>query len=260
MFEIKNFEGKNKKVLEIVSGISDYGLLKRSGNDNLKVFLPLELCVGKLDSIKNFDRKEVKEYIKYSPSIEDGPFKNGSNFEYEFNKIKELTEVEKIRVWSSHLDCNDYCLLLFICNYFNDKNISVVFSEEYNWNVTTCTQLYEEEINELIKREHILNKNDIEQYKLEWEGIVNKNSVLRYMINGRVKSVDINYFDKGILDRLEQLGEISISGLIGDLMGNPLIPFVCYPDYIYLYQINKLIEKDLIKKIEKDNKIFVSIK
>ena len=38
MLKIKNFEGKNEKVLEIVSGISCYELLKRSGNNNLKVF------------------------------------------------------------------------------------------------------------------------------------------------------------------------------------------------------------------------------
>ena len=156
MLEIKNSEGKNSKVLEIVPDISCYELLKRSGNNNLKVFLPLNLCIGKLDSVNEFNRNELKEYVKYSNTIGNGPFKDGFDFEYEFKKLKGLNHVNKIRVWSSHLDCDDYCLLLFICNFFDDKNISVVYSEEYNWYATTCTGLDENEIRELLKREHVL--------------------------------------------------------------------------------------------------------
>lgn len=255
-----NFEGKNDKVLEIVSGISCYGLLKRSGNNNLKVFLSLDLCIGKLDSIKEFKRDELKEYVKYVSTINDGPFKNGFDFEYEFKKIKSFNNVNKIRVWSSHLDCNDYCLLLFICNFFGDKNISVVYSEEYNWYATTCTALAEKEIKDLLKKEHLLKKYEIEQYKEEWKKIVDENTELRFMINGSVKSVDINYFDNEIMERLKTLGEVNIHFLIANLMGNPIIPFVHYSDYIYLYLINRLIDSKFIKKIQKENKIFVKLK
>ena len=76
------------------------------------------------------------------------------------------------------------------------------------------------------------------------------------MINGTVKSVDIDYFNKSILNRLEQLGEVNLYTLIADLMGNSIIPFVYYADYIYLYMINSMIDKNLIKKNEKSNKIY----
>ena len=218
--------------------------------------MQLELCIGKLDSTEKYDRIELKKYLKNINTIKDGPFKNGYNFEYEINKIRNLDEVDKIRVWSSHLDCTDYCLLLFVCNYFGDKNISVVFSEEYNWYATTCTKLNENEINELIKKEHILKEYDIEQYKKEWNQIVKDNKELRYMINGTVKSVDIDYFNKSILNRLEQLGEVNLYTLIADLMEISIIPFVYYADYIYLYMINSMIDKNLIKKNEKSNKIY----
>ncbi len=260
MFEVKNFEGKNKKIVEIVSDVSIYGLLKRVGNNNLKVLLPLELCIGKFDYINDYSRIELKKYTKYVSTIEEGPFENGYNFKYEFNKLKVfLKDADKIRVWSSHLDCDDYCLLLFICNYFSNKNISVLFSEEFNWYVTTCTKLDKTEINEFVKKEHILKKYEMEQYKKEWEKIVNENTELRFMINGSVKSVNIDYFDNEVLERLKKFGEVNIYSLVADLMGNPIVPFVHYSDYIYLYLINRLIDNKFIKKIQKDDKIFVKI-
>lgn len=259
MFEINNFEGENETVLEIVSDISCYGLLKRSGNNNLKVCLPLNLCIGRLDSINEFNRSELKEYVKYISAINDGPFKYGYNFEYEFKKLKGLNQVNKIRVWSSHLDCDDYCLLLFICNFFGNKNISVVYSEEYNWYATTCTKLDENEIKELAKKEHILKKYEIDQYKEEWKKIVDENTELRFMINGLVKSVNINYFDNEIIERLRMLGKVNIYSLVVDLMVKSIVPFVHYPDYIYLYLVNRLIDSKFIKKIQEKNKIFVEI-
>lgn len=259
MSKLENFEGENKKILEIVSDISCYKLLKRSGNNNLKVFLPLNLCIGKLDSINEFNRNELKKYVKNATNIEHGLFKNGFDFEYEFKKLKELDQVDKIRVWSSHLDCDDYCLLLFICNYFGDKSISVVYSEEYNWYATTCTNLTENEINELLKREHLLKKYEIDQYKEEWTKITNENTELRFMINGAVKSVNIDYFDDKIIERLKMLGEVDIYSLVANLMGNPIIPFVQYSDYIYLYLIERLIDIKLIKEIQKKDNILVKV-
>lgn len=260
MFKVKNFEGKNPKIVEIVSDVSTYELLKRSGNNNLKVSLPLELCIGELDYINDYSRIELKKYTKYVHAIEEGPFANGYNFKDEFDKLKGLLkDADKIRVWSSHLDCNDYCLLLFICNYFSHKNISVLFSEEFNWYATTCTKLNENEINELTKKEHILKKTEMEEYKKEWEKIVDENAELRFMINGSVKSVNIDYFDKEILERLKILGEVNIYFLVADLMEKPIVPFVHYSDYIYLYLISRLIDIKFITKIEKDGKVFVKI-
>ncbi len=258
MFEVKNFEGENKKIVEIVSGISALGLLNKAGNNNLKVLLPLELCIGRFDNIVDYSRIELKKYTKYVSSSEEEPFENGYNFKFEFDKLKEsLKNADKIRIWSSHLDCNDYCLLLFVCNYFSDKNITALFSEEVSWYATTCNVLDEKEINELTKKEHILNKYEIERYKKEWEKVVSENTELRFMINGSVQSVNIDYFDNKILERLRACGEVNIYSLVADLMGKSIVPSVYYSDYIYLYLINKLIDNNFIKKIQKDGKIFV---
>ena len=44
------------------------------------------------------------------------PFLNGYDFKREIELLKEYAKDAKmIRVWSSHLNCDEYCLLLYIC-------------------------------------------------------------------------------------------------------------------------------------------------
>lgn len=257
MFWIKNFAGNDKTIVEIVESDAQYGLLKMCNIDHVKVCLPLDLCVGELKNMANYDRIELKKYIigdDYSP------FKEGYRFEHEMDELKKYIEkAEKIRIWSSHLDCDDYCLLLYICHSFPCKKISVLFSEEYNWHCVSTSMMSEKEVPQLLEKEHLLTKNEIEEYNREWEEIVTKNAELRFMINGKVVSASIEYFDNDILSRLENLGEVNIYTLVANLMGNPIIHNVYYSDYIYLYLINRLIENKLIDKRIVDGKTFVKI-
>ena len=111
--DIQKIESENIDVIEIVSNDSGMGLLKRSGNKNLKICLPLYLCIGNLDGMSCLKRNELEKYI--NPN-ENKLFKNGLEFKYEYDKLKEYAnKASKIRIWSSHLDCDDYCLLLYIC-------------------------------------------------------------------------------------------------------------------------------------------------
>ena len=74
------------------------------------------------------------------------------------------------------------------------------------------------------------------------------------MINGSVRSGDIDYFYYEIIGRLRILGEINIYSLVADLMANPIVPFVHYSDYIYLYLINRIIDSNFIKRKIKNGK------
>ena len=243
-YKYDNFEGSNTKIIEIVSNYSGIGLLKKIGNDNLKVSLPLDLCIGYLNEIKNYDRSELEQYINSKETI---PFKNGYSFKLEFNKLVEyVNKADKIRIWSSHLDCADYCLLLYLCNIFKDKNISVIFSEEFSWYTTTIGALSKEDLLILEQREHLLKQWEKEEFGKEWEDVLKDNCELRFMLNGKVKSVNIDYFNNDILERLKSLGKVNIYKLIANLMGNPIIPYVIYSDYIYIFLINRLIKKNLI--------------
>lgn len=244
MFSNKNISGKNKETIEIVDSFSISFLLEQSGNDNIKFCFPFSLDIGKLKGIDNFDRSELKEYIKLDLNY---------NFKDIFDELsKYLNEANKIRVWSSIYDAEEYCLLLFICHHFKDKNISVIFSNELrDANRINC--LDKDEIKEIYNKEHILSDLEKEKYNKEWIKIINSNKELRFMNNGVVQSVDINYFDNVILERLNKLGKVEKRKLIMDLISNPIVDKCQYADFILEYLIDNLIKKGLIKCTIEDN-------
>ena len=249
-FEYKNFDGNNKNVIEIVASPIALGLLKRSGNNNIKVCLPLMLSIGKLSNLTPFNRNVLTKYHK---NINDYDFTD------DFNKLKEFAnECIKIRVWASHLDSDEYCLLLLICYLFPDKNISVIFAEENYWggNIGSVDIT---EIKELEKREHILTSWQKEDYIIEWQKAVNEDCELRYMINGVVVSTDIDNFDAAIIERLKKIGKVYIFNLVADLMLNPTIPFVVYADWIYVYLIERLEKIGIVKSELIENKKYVEL-
>ena len=250
-FEYKNFDGINNDIIEIVSSDSELGLLRRSGNENIKVCLPLSLCIGKLDNLIPFNRKVLSQYYNGN---------NSFNFTQDFNKLKELVnKCEKIRVWSSHFDSDDYCLLLLICYLFKNKEISAIFSEEYDYSAVRVSAVSEKEISELEKREHVLTEKQKEDYINEWKKIVEDNKELRYMDNGKVVSCDIDIFDNEIINRLEKTGKVYIFKLVGDIMGNSPIPDVSYPDWVYIYLIERLEKNRIIKSNIIDGKKYIEL-
>lgn len=247
MFSNKNISGKNKETIEIVDSFSISFLLEQSGNDNIKFCFPFSLDIGKLKGIDNFDRSELKEYIKLDLNY---------NFKDIFDELsKYLNEANKIRVWSSIYDAEEYCLLLFICHHFKDKNISVIFSNELR-DVNRVNCLDKDEIKEISSKEHILKDYEKDKYDKEWISILNSNKELRFMKNGVVQSVDIDYFDNDILERLKKLGKVEKRKLIMDLISNPIVDKCQYTDFIIEYLIDNLINKGLI--IE-DNDGFIEV-
>lgn len=236
-FELNNFKGKNNKIIEIVSSDSAYGLISRL-NDNLKVCLPLSLNIGKLDGLKDYNRKEL---LKYNKDILE------TEFSKIIDKLKDYVKnAEKIIVWSSHFDSDDYCLLLFICNLFIDKEISVIYSDEFNFSATTLSMLSIDDLKNYEYKEHYLKKYEKEDYVREYNKIIKENSELRYMINGKVISCSIDYFEEEIIKRSKNIENITFNKLVANLMIEPIIPKVIYSDWIYKYFVEELIKKDKI--------------
>ena len=250
-YEIENFEGTNNDIIEIVHDEVCYYRLKRIGNNNIKVFLPLCLSIGKLDGMDSFDRSNLHKYIKIDRSF---------NFKEDILKLKEIARnASKIRLWSSHLDTDDYCLLLFICYLFKDKVISVLFSDDMSSDAYTINTLADSELSTLIKKEHVLTIQEKDEYAKEWIRINNENTELRYISNGKVISCNIDYFDNQIIDRLKKMRKIYIFKLVADFMVNPIIPNVIYSDWIYIYLIERLEKIGIIKSYIVDNKKYIEV-
>ena len=152
--------------------------------------------------MKCLKRTELEKYINLN---ENKLFENGFDFKYEYNKLIEYANIAtKIRIWSSHLDCDDYCLLLYLCYLLNDKNISVIYSEELDWKATTLGSVSEKELKILEQKEHILKPVEKDNFSNEWEKLIKDNTELRFMVNGKVISKDINYFDNDIVKKMEK--------------------------------------------------------
>lgn len=252
MFIDNNFKGNNTDVIEITSCDTVSLLLERSGIDGIKVHLPFSFDIGNLKEMEEFKRNELKKFIN----------RNDINFDFKelFDKLKEYAnKTKKIRVWSSMFDADEYCMLLFICHHFKDKEISVVFANEgYIWaNVIIGNS--EEDIKYLEKKEHILKNFEKEAFERYWLEIINSNKELRYMINGSVISVDLDYFHKDIIDRLKSLGKVSKAKLVASLMGEPIIPRCHYVQFINEYFIESLIDKGLIKSTFEDNREMLDV-
>ena len=253
MFTDDNFIGNNTDIIEITSSDTVSLLLERSGIDGIKVHLSFSFDIGNLKEMEEFKRNELNKFI---PSGE-------KNFDFSnlFNKLKEYVgNAKKIRVWSSIFDADEYCMLLFICHHFKDKEISIVFASEGNIWSWVIPNNSEKEIKELENKEHILKQYEKEDLAKEWDKIINSTKELRYMINGSVISVNLDYFDEYILDRLKSIGKVSKIKLVASLMGDPIIPRCHYADFIWEFFINDLINKGLIKSTFEDNKEMVEVK
>lgn len=245
---------KNNKLIEVVHGFAEIGCLKQSDfSHNLLVCLPLELSFGDLRTLDDYDRSCLKKLYNYQNDY--FPFEEGYTFRKEIEKLKKyVATVDKIRVWSSHKSTNEFLLFLYICYLFPDKNISVVFADEYDsycWSIG-CMEF--REVNKLAKKEHILSKKEKDYYLNEWKKIVNENSELRYVKDENIKSVPINYFDKTILSYLENK-KIEFMELVGKLMADSVMDNES--SSIYTYLINRLIKQEQIQvvRIDKNNKI-----
>lgn len=211
MFEMKNFVGEDTDIIEIVSSDSAMGALKNAGIKSIRVCLPLLLSFGDLCDLEKYSRDDLRKLYDIFDCF---PFENGFNFRKEIELLNDTARnAKKIRIWSSHLNCEDYCLLLYMCSLFKDKQISVVFSEEVNWYCKSVSMATKGEVVELLKREHVLTKEEIDDYANKWNKIFSENAELRHIVNGEVIGTSIDYFDEEILEYLKDFGEIKLTTL-----------------------------------------------
>lgn len=164
-----------------------------------------------------------------------------------------------IRIWSSKGDDDDYLLLLFICNLLKGKcnNISVIFSTDYNEYAWSINAIDYKEIEPMLKYEKKLTIEDIEKYSIEWNRQVEFNSELRVLENGKIINKKFSDYDDIILDRLNNMGKCKIANLIADMMINRVINDS--GDLLYLYLIDRLIEQNKIRIVERKEKHFIDL-
>lgn len=235
--------------VNIIFGASTFVTMKDSKllNNNIIEFDTV-FSVADLSNLDNYELALPKDIYN-------------ENIYYSFNnEIKKLNEAinnnKEIRIWTSHFDINSYLLLLYLCNYLKDKdcNLYVVFSDEYDENIYSPACMRENELEELIKLEHKLSKEEIKEYSKEWQIIKNKKSDMRILENKKVKLVSFDYYNEEILNLLKELGEVKIVRLVGLFMNNHYLQ-----DLVVSYFVDRLINNGKIKVIKYGERFFENV-
>ena len=254
---------KIKKIntLEIVNGIGEYGLLKKSNlfkEENI-IDMSLLLNVGHINNLENLENKITCN--------------NEINVKEKIDKLKEiLNNYRNVRIWYSSLDSEDYNFFIFIVYLINKINKNITISQldvgkvkktdkikfGAYWSLGCYDKL---EIEGLLEFEKNLTPEEIKSITKAWKKLEQENSDLRIIENGKIKSVNYEYLDKKILEELSKHNEIDETRLVVDLMLRERTEHDMggiNGQIIFSYRIKELIKQNKIKIVRIEQKKNIS--
>ena len=262
-------------MVEVLFGESEAGAMKAAKTD---VFSKI-VCLAFMLDIGNIKEPVDSEYRKdlifsmlnrhpwgSDPDIDAELKEAGRFYVNELERLKKFwDEGESVRIWYSDSPYS-LCGLYFVCGLLKDRDnpVSAVKLPEYEINSSGVTVLYQnwgevcpEEFIEFLKYERLLTREDINIYGCFWNKLAEENAPLRTVINGRMISVNEDFYDFLIWKHLT-CEPIKQARLIGDLLGSYQIGIF---DWWYAGRIEKFIEQGKINIIkDSENKYARAIK
>ena len=213
-----------EKYVEIVLRGSDSETLKGVINNPIIEF-NIELVTSDISKIED-------GYVLLSKEIYNKNIK--LEFDNELNKLNEfIKKGYNIRIWTSHYNADSYMLLMYICNYIENKveKIEVVYADEYDEGIYSIGCMKNEEIKKLLSFEHIYTDTE-----------------LRIIEDKKIKLVSYDYFDNKILETLNK-EQTSIISLAVTLSTKYYLSTT-----IIIFLIQRLIDNNKIKIIKQNEK------
>lgn len=166
---------------------------------------------------------------------------------------KYLEDGESIRIWysdASYSRCGFYNLCQVLQKYEND--IHTVRLPEYRSQadsiISYCNwgEVAAEEFAAFLPYERVLSKEEVRAYANLWSDLVEDNSPLRAVVNGKVVGVSEDFYDFLIWKKLTG-DPIKEARLIGDILGHYRMSV---GDWWYAGRIEYFIKQGKIKVIE----------
>ena len=181
----------------------------------------------------------------------------------QMQKLKIYLEAgESIRIWYSDAPYSR-CGLYHLCNILNcyENEIRLIKLPEYvvhgktivfykNWGEVAA-----EEFAGFLSGERIVSKEELRMYASLWNELVEDNSPLRAIVNGKMIGVPEDFYDFMILNRITTK-PIKECRLIGDIIGHNQASI---GDWWYAKRIQHFIEKGLIKVLEDAEKPYARL-
>lgn len=182
----------------------------------------VEICFSEAgkNTLKNsiLNRNEI---IYFSKDFVIGDINN-------IDREIDIDSSKKVCIYSCRNNIHDYLSFIYLCSILNN-DISVVFTDDYSKDAFSLSSITPKEINDVLKYEKILSKDDIERYKNEWVELSKENSELRIIKDKKVISVSYDYLDKYIKECLVDKDiNKTIANMILNDKDNNFSDKVCY--------------------------------
>lgn len=225
------------------------------------ICLRLMLDIGDIkEPVDSLYRKELI-YSMYAQNqweqdeeLEKGLKKAVEVYTKELLRLKKfLDDGEMVRIWYSdapYSRCGFYNLCQMLKEYENE--IRVVKLPEYVVQENSITayknwgEVAAEEFAGFLSYEKKLSKEEVRFYAILWSSLVEDNSPLRSVINGKVLSVPEDFYDFQIWGRLSDK-PVKECRLIGDIIGCSQISVA---DWWYAERIEYFIQQGKIRVVE----------
>lgn len=223
------------------------------------------VCLGYMldigDIQKDFESQYRKDLIFSLLNQEiSGEEKNYIDSNMQMQQLKEHLEAgEAIRIWYSdapYSRCGLYHLCSILKQYENE--IHLVELPEHVVRGKTITlyknwsEVAAEEFAGFLSGERLVSKEEIRMYAILWSEMMEDNSPLRAMVNGKMIGVPEDFYDFMIFKRLTTK-PIKECRLIGDIIG---CNQVSIGDWWYANRIQHFIDTGAIKVLEDSENLY----
>ena len=180
--------------------------------------------------------------------------KAGEVYIRELSRLKQfLHNGEMVRIWYSdapYSRCGFYYLCRILEKYENEVRVvkipEYVVREKSITSYKNWSEVAAEEFAGFLSYEKTLSKEEIRMFAILWSGLVEDNSPLRSVINGKVLGVPEDFYDFQIWRRLTEK-PVKEARLIGDILGYSQISI---GDWWYAKRIEYHIRHKKIRIVE----------
>lgn len=230
------------------------------------------ICLGFMMDIGNIKepmessyRKElIYSMLEQEQWGQEGGLKDiGEAYEKELQRLKNYLDAgEPVRIWYSDVPysrCGLYSLCQILKGYENE--MSIVKLPAYVVR-DTCIQSYQswgevsaEEFAGFLPYEKPLSKEEVRMYAILWSDLVEDNSPLRAVVNGKVLSVSEDFYDFLIWKWLKN-DPVMEGRLIGNILGHTQIGV---GDWWYAKRIEYYIKQGRIRIVEASERKYARV-
>lgn len=170
-----------------------------------------------------------------------------------YRLMEFLDHGEAVRIWYSdtpYSRCGFYSLCQILKGYKNEisavKLPAYIVRENCIVSYQSWSEVSAEEFAGFLPYEKALSKEEVRMYAMLWSELIEENSPLRAVVNGKVLSVPEDFYDFLIWQRLKNV-PLKEARLIGDILGQSQIGV---GDWWYNRRIEYYIKQGEIRVVE----------